>query len=79
MSAAHESDEPLVGRLYDAALGTVGWEEVLGELVRSFGALCAAFSIVGPHRPGRIVHSGINPAWFKAGSHVELGWRCRDG
>ena len=18
-------------------------------------------------------------AWFKAGSHVELGWRCRDG
>jgi DNA-binding CsgD family transcriptional regulator len=62
MSGAHRSDEPLIGHLYDAALGAVGWEEVLGELVRLFGAFCAAFSIVGPHRPGRIVHSGIDPA-----------------
>ena len=62
MSGAHGSDEPLIGRLYDAALGAVGWEEILGELVHLFGAFCAAFSIVGPHRPGRIVHSGIDPA-----------------
>src|SRR3954451_23076820 len=62
MSGAHGSDEPLIGRLYDAALGAVGWDEVLGELVRLHGAFCAAFSIVGPHRPGRIVHSGIDPA-----------------
>ena len=62
MSAAHKSDEPLIARLYEAALGAMAWEEVLGELVCSFGALCAAFSIVGPHRPGRIVYSGIDPA-----------------
>ena len=62
MSGAHGFEEPLISRLYDAALGAVGWEEILGELVRLFGAFCAAFSIVGPHRPGRIVHSGIDPA-----------------
>jgi DNA-binding CsgD family transcriptional regulator len=62
MSSAHRADEPLIGHLYDAALGAVGWEEILGKLVQLFGAFCAAFSIVGPHRPGRIVHSGIDPA-----------------
>ena len=49
MPDAHRSEELLIGHLYDAALGAVGWDKILGELVQLFGAFCAAFSIVGSY------------------------------
>ncbi|MCB4821642.1 helix-turn-helix transcriptional regulator [Roseicella aerolata] len=59
MSAADDPDKSLIDRLYDAAAGTIGWEEALEELRRQFNGTVAAFSIVGPHLAGRILHTGV--------------------
>jgi DNA-binding CsgD family transcriptional regulator len=61
MFAADDRLDVLVDRFYDAAVGVCGWDAVLRDLTKAFGAAFAAFGIVGPHAPGRILHTGIDP------------------
>jgi osmotically-inducible protein OsmY len=54
--------------------GTVGTGEERAEierLVAGVEGVAGVVNQVAVERHGR--------AWFKAGSHVELGWRCRTG
>ncbi|MFC7475829.1 LuxR C-terminal-related transcriptional regulator [Dankookia sp. GCM10030260] len=62
MVAADDRLDALANRFYDAAMGICGWDAVLHDLTRAFRAELAAFGIVGPHAPGRILHTGIDPA-----------------
>ncbi|TCZ64371.1 helix-turn-helix transcriptional regulator [Roseicella aquatilis] len=61
MVAADDRLEGLIDLLYDAAAGACGWDQVLHGLTDAFAAQCAAFGIVGPHAPGRILHTGLDP------------------
>ena len=61
MVAADDRLDVLIDRFYDAAVGGCGWDAVLRDLTQAFGAAFAAFSVVGPHAPGRILHTGIDP------------------
>jgi DNA-binding CsgD family transcriptional regulator len=60
MFAADDRLDVLVDRFYDAAVGVCGWDAVLRDLTKAFGAAFAAFGIVG-QAPGRILHTGIDP------------------
>src|SRR4051812_36813238 len=62
MIAADDRREALIDRFYDAAVGVCGWDSVLRDLTDAFRAELAVFGIVGPHAPGRILHTGIDPA-----------------
>ena len=62
MVTADDRLDVLIARLYDAAVGACSWDAVLRDLTDAFGAALAAFGIVGPHAPGRILHTGIDPA-----------------
>lgn len=58
------NDEPfnaLIGRLYDAATGACGWQEVLSDLARLLGGSVAVLGITGPRCGGRIVQVGADP------------------
>jgi DNA-binding CsgD family transcriptional regulator len=61
MVAAVDRPDVLIDRFYDAAVGVVGWDAALRDLTKAFDAAFAAFGIVGPQAPGRIVHTGIDP------------------
>jgi DNA-binding CsgD family transcriptional regulator len=61
MFAADDRLDVLIDRFYDAAVGVCGWDAVLRDLTRAFDAAFAAFGIVGPQSPGRILHTGIDP------------------
>ncbi|MDO9708627.1 helix-turn-helix transcriptional regulator [Paracraurococcus lichenis] len=61
MPGEDDSFDAVVDLLYDAAAGITGWEAALNTLVRDFDATVGAFSIVGPHLPGRILHTGTDP------------------
>ena len=52
----------LIDRIYDAAAGFCGWDEVLSDLARLLGGAAAVLGVVGPRCAGRVVQVGVDPA-----------------
>ena len=52
----------LIDRIYDAAAGFCGWDEVLSDLARLLGGAAAVLGVVGPRCAGRVVQVGVEPA-----------------
>jgi len=53
----------LIERLYDAAVGVVGWPDALRSLSDACNGSAAALGIVGPRSVGRIVQVGVDPVY----------------
>ena len=54
--------DALIDRIYDAAAGFCGWDEVLSDLARLLGGAAAVLGVVGPRCAGRVVQVGVDPA-----------------
>ena len=89
MFAADDRLDVLIDRFYDAAVGVCGWDAVLRDLTKAFGAAFAAFGIVGraprPHpahrhrpRPGRTLPAAPCRAERARAPHRAPAGRDRD-
>src|SRR3712207_1571897 len=61
MPTDHEALSTLTDRVYDAAAGFCGWDEVLSDLARLLCGSAAVLGVVGPRCAGRVVQVGVDP------------------